>query len=140
MDERLMLQKIISLYTDSGESLNSACKQSAKELNPPRWTWNYLKKLVGENPPNPGDDLRGAIRVLYREKFHKSRPKSYSVKVSAANKEEKRKWLEMIPMERRQELFRAELERLEKQVPKTPRILWVERLFRRKMDDHSAGD
>jgi len=140
MDERLMLQKIISLYTDSGESLNSACKRSAKELNPPRWTWNYLKKLVGENPPNPGDDLRGAIRILYREKFHKPRPKSYSVKVSAENKEEKRKWLEMIPMERRQELFRAELERLEKPESEPVRRLWVDRLFRRKLNDPGTGE
>jgi len=139
MDERLMLQKIISLYTDSGESLNSACKRSAKELNPPRWTWNYLKKLIGENAPNPGDELRGAIRILYREKFHAPRPKSYSVKVSAANKEEKKKWLELIPMERRQELFRAELERLQAQDTRLPRILWVDRLFRRKLDDQSSG-
>ena len=140
MDERLMLQKIISLYTDSGESLNSACKHSAKELNPPRWTWNYLKKLVGENPPNPGDDLRGAIRVLYREKFHKPRPQSYSVKVSAENNEEKKKWLEMIPMERRQELFRAELERLEKQEPKVPRMPWVVRFFRKNLNNPGPGD
>ena len=140
MDERLMLQKIISLYTDSGESLNSACKRSAKELNPPRWTWNYLKKLVGENPPNPGDDLRGAISVLYREKFHKPRPKSFSVKVSAENKEEKKKWLEMIPMERRQELFRAELKRLEKQEPKFGKLLRVDRFFRRKLNNPGPGD
>ena len=140
MDERLMLQKIVSIYTDSGESLNSACRQSAKELNPPRWTWNYLKKLVGENPPNPGDDLRGAIRILYREKFHKPRPKSYSVKVSAANKVEKKKWLEMIPMERRQELFREELERLENQEPKTGRIRWVDKLFRRNLNDPGPGE
>ena len=134
MDEILMLQKIISIYTDSGESLNSACKRSAKELDPPRWTWNYIKKLVGENPPNPGDDLRGAIRTLYRKKFHKPRPKRYSVNVSAENNYEKKKWLEMIPMERRQELFRAELERLEKNELKVGKMRWVERLLRRKLN------
>ncbi len=115
MDERLMLQKIVSLYTDTGESLNSACKQTAKELDPPSWSWNYVKKLVGENPPNPGDDLRAAIRSLYREKFHKPRPKRYSVRVRASDQAEQKAWLEQIPMERRQELFRQELARLEGQ-------------------------
>ncbi len=115
MDEILMLQRIVSLYTDSGESLNSACKLTADELDPPRWTWNYIKKLVGDHPPNPGDDLRSAIEVLYKQKFHAPRKKRYSVKVSADNNEEKENWLMLIPMERRQELFREEVERVRSQ-------------------------
>jgi hypothetical protein len=119
MDERLMLQRIVSIYTDSGDSLNSACKRTATELNPPRWSCNYIKKLAGANPPNPSDGLRAAIQNLYREKFHKPRIKRFSIKVTANDHDEKEKWLEMIPMERRQELFREELERLENQGSKT---------------------
>jgi len=138
MDERLMLQRIVSIYTDSGDSLNSACKRTAGELKPPRWTWNYIKKLSGENPPNPGDDLRAAIRILYREKFHAPRKKSYSIKVTADDKNEKEKWLELIPMERRQELFREEMRRLENQGSTFGIMQFVERLFKRSDKDHES--
>jgi hypothetical protein len=135
MDELLMLQKIVSIYTVSGDSLNLSCKRTAQELDPPDWTWNYIKKLVGENPPNPGDELRTAIRALYREKFHKPRSKSFSVKVTAKDKQEKKKWLEMIPMERRQELFRQEVERLENPDSSSGVFQLAGRFFKRKNFD-----
>jgi hypothetical protein len=97
-------------------SLNAACRKIAAELNETKWTPNYLKTLLGNNPPNPGSELRNAIRRLHRKKTRKPPAKRYWLKTEASSETEKNEWVERIPMARRQELFREEIERLDRDI------------------------
>jgi hypothetical protein len=112
VNEIELLSRMIAQLRSDKTSLNSACKKIAAELSPTKWTSNYLKTLIGSNPPNPGPELRAAIRRLYRKKNRKPRKKRYWLKTVAESEAEKDEWIERIPMDRRQELFRQEIARL----------------------------
>jgi hypothetical protein len=112
MDDIALLSEMVAQRRSEGKSLNASCEQIADELDPERWTGGYLKTLLGESPPKPGDELRAAIRRLHRRKKRKPSPKRHWLKIEAETEEEKIAWIEMIPMERRQELFRREIRRL----------------------------
>ena len=107
-----MLAKLVAQRRSGGKSFNAACNQVADELDPIRWTGGYIKTLLGKQPPKPGDELLAAIRRLYRKKQRKKAPKRYWLKIEAETEEEKIVWMDLIPMARRQELFREEIERL----------------------------
>lgn len=135
MRDIALLQKLVTQRRDNGHSLNAACAQIADELDPERWTGGYLKTLLGANPPKPGDDLRAAIRRLHRRHSRrKPLPKRHWLKIEADSEEEKIAWIEMIPMARRQELFRQEIDRLlhgEVEEEHESRLLALQRELRR---------
>ena len=112
MEDIGLLADLVAERRSAGNSLNASCELVADELDPERWTGGYLKTLLGERPPKPGDELRAAIRRLHRKKRRSPRLKRYWLKVEAETEEEKDIWIEMIPMERRQALFRGEIQRL----------------------------
>ncbi len=96
-------------------SLNSAAKIIAEQLDQHRWTYQYIKVLLGSNPPRPGGELQNAIQKLYRRKKSKAKyAKGYWVKISAESEAEKDEWIDRIPMERRRELFRREIQHLDR--------------------------
>jgi hypothetical protein len=108
-----MLKEMIEARRDGATSLNAACAIIAEQLDPVRWTGNYLKSFLYDNPPNPSDELLQAIVKLYNQKKKKRKYNKRSwVKVAADSEAEKDEWLERIPMERRSELFREEIARL----------------------------
>lgn len=107
-----LLRKLVAQRRLEGNSLNASCELVAEELDPERWTGPYLKTLLGRHPPKPGDELRAAIRRLERKPKRRPTPKRHWLKVEAATEEEKTAWIEMIPMDRRQEIFRREIRRL----------------------------
>jgi hypothetical protein len=135
MRDIAVLRKLVAQRRADGLSLNAACAQIADELDPERWTGGYLKTLLGKNPPKPGDDLRAAVRRLHRSRSRrKPRPRRYWLKVEAESEEEKIAWIEMIPMARRQELFRQEINRLlrgDEQEEQEGRLLALQRELRR---------
>jgi hypothetical protein len=113
MHEIALLRELVNQLRSDRVSLNSSCKKIAEELSETRWTGNYVKTLIGNNPPNPGSELRSAIRRLHRKKTRKPPAKRYWLKTEAGSETEKNEWVEKIPMARRQELFRQEIERLD---------------------------
>ena len=135
MRDIAVLRKLVTQRRDNGHSLNAACAQIADELDPERWTGGYLKTLLGKNPPKPGDDLRATIRRLHRSRSRrKPRPKRHWLKIEADSEEEKIAWIEMIPMNRRQELFRQEINRLmsdDDREAQAGRLLTLQRELRR---------
>jgi hypothetical protein len=128
VDEIELLRKMVSKRRSEEVSLNAACRQIAVELSRDKWTANYLKTLLGRNPPNPSTELRVAIRKLYRKKARKPRPKRYWLKTEAGSELEKNEWSQRIPMDRRQELFREEIARLNREMAQINyrAVFWIE--------------
>jgi hypothetical protein len=128
VDEIELLRKMISKRRSEEVSLNAACKQIALELSKDKWTANYLKTLLGKKPPNPSAELRAAIRKLYRKKTRKPRQKRYWLKIEAGSEIEKNEWSQRIPMNRRQELFREEIDRLNREMAQVNyrAVFWIE--------------
>lgn len=110
-----LLREMVEELRSEKVSLNSAAKTIAEQLDQHRWTYQYIKVLLGANPPRPGEELQNAIQKLYRRKKSKARyAKGYWVKISTESEAEKKDWIDRIPMERRRELFRREIQRLDR--------------------------
>ncbi|HKJ28512.1 MAG TPA: hypothetical protein VJ965_12790 [Anaerolineales bacterium] len=110
-----LLREMVEDLRSEEVSLNSAAKTVADQLDPERWTYPYIKVLLGSNPPRPSEELQNAIQKLYRRKHAKARyTKGYWVKTSTVSEAEKDEWIQRIPMARRRELFRKEIQRLDR--------------------------
>ncbi|MBN2045244.1 MAG: hypothetical protein JW757_09510 [Anaerolineales bacterium] len=115
VSETALLAEMVALRRSEGLSHNAACKQIAHELDRSRWTGSYVKSLLSTNPPVPGKEVRAAIRRLYRTFKPHQFPKRYWLKVQADSAEELREWIERIPMSRRKEILREEINRIRNQ-------------------------
>ncbi|MCB2160567.1 hypothetical protein KQH40_00615 [bacterium] len=114
MYEITLLKRIIAQERSGGLSQTRACDKVARELDPMKWSRQYVMMLIGEDPPNPSNELKAAIRRVYRKRTKEQAAKRFWLKVEAESQEEKDAWIRMIPMERRRELFREEIERQNK--------------------------
>lgn len=107
-----LVKRLLQTYKVNGISQNRAASLMASDLGNGRWSPGYLKTFLYSNPPIPSKEFQIAIKKLAKERrVFPVPPKRYWVKISASEKE-KDEWNRRIPMERRSELFREEIERM----------------------------
>ena len=93
-ENKKRLEALISHYKAQDESLNKSCQIIAARLNPPSWTWEYVKQIYLENK-TPGKYLVRAIKRLHYQVFLKR--DRHRVHVDAKDPKRKERWLSLAP-------------------------------------------